>query len=133
MTGPATPDKHKGMSEQPVDVLIVGAGASGAAFAWSLSDTRMNILCLDQGDWMATDRYPSAGMDWDARAHTDFAVSPNQRKRPEDYPVGARSPTPATFRAFILRISAFAPWTPSPTTGQSTTGAWSPTTNSMSA
>ncbi len=87
MTGPATPDKHKGMSEQPVDVLIVGAGASGAAFAWSLSDTRMNILCLDQGDWMATDRYPSAGMDWDARAHTDFAVSPNQRKRPEDYPV----------------------------------------------
>jgi choline dehydrogenase-like flavoprotein len=36
----------------PVDVLIIGAGASGAAVAWSLADTRMRILCLDQGGWM---------------------------------------------------------------------------------
>jgi len=34
------------MSEQPVDVLIIGSGAAGAAFAWSLAETRMNILCL---------------------------------------------------------------------------------------
>src|SRR4030095_7759080 len=40
------------MSEEPVDVLIVGAGAAGAAFAWSLADTRMNIVCLERGDWM---------------------------------------------------------------------------------
>jgi choline dehydrogenase-like flavoprotein len=33
-----------------VDVLIVGAGASGAAVAWSLAETRMKILCLEQGD-----------------------------------------------------------------------------------
>jgi choline dehydrogenase-like flavoprotein len=39
------------MSE-PVDVLIIGAGASGAAVAWSLADTKMHILCLDQGGWM---------------------------------------------------------------------------------
>ena len=26
------------MPEQPVDVLIVGAGAAGAAMAWSLAD-----------------------------------------------------------------------------------------------
>ncbi len=32
------------MSEETVDVLIVGAGASGTALAWSLVDTRMNIL-----------------------------------------------------------------------------------------
>jgi choline dehydrogenase-like flavoprotein len=30
----------------PVDVLIIGAGASGAAVAWSLADTKMHILCL---------------------------------------------------------------------------------------
>ena len=30
-----------------VDVLIIGAGASGAAVAWSLADTRMHILCLE--------------------------------------------------------------------------------------
>ena len=34
---------------EPVDVVIVGAGAAGAALAWSLADTRMRILCLDQG------------------------------------------------------------------------------------
>jgi len=32
-----------------VDVLIIGAGASGAAAAWSLADTKMRILCLEHG------------------------------------------------------------------------------------
>jgi choline dehydrogenase-like flavoprotein len=40
------------MTDEPVDVLIVGAGAAGAAVAWSLAETRMNVLCLEQGDWM---------------------------------------------------------------------------------
>ena len=35
-----------------LDVLIIGAGASGAAAAWSLAGTRMHILCLEQGGWM---------------------------------------------------------------------------------
>jgi choline dehydrogenase-like flavoprotein len=75
------------MAEETVDVLIIGAGASGAAFAWSLADTRMNILCLEQGDWMDPSRYPSTGLDWDLRAQGDFAFSPNQRRLPADYPV----------------------------------------------
>ena len=75
------------MAEDPVDVLIIGAGAAGAAFAWSLAETRMNILCLEQGDWMDPARYPTAGFDWEMRALGDFALSPNSRKRPEDYPV----------------------------------------------
>ncbi len=33
------------MADEPVDVLIIGAGAAGAEFAWSLAETRMNILC----------------------------------------------------------------------------------------
>ena len=36
-------------TEDPVDVLIIGAGASGAAVAWSLADTKMHIVCLEQG------------------------------------------------------------------------------------
>jgi len=43
----------------PVDVLIIGAGASGAAVAWSLADTKMHILCLEQGAWMNPATYPS--------------------------------------------------------------------------
>jgi hypothetical protein len=26
--------------------------ASGAAVAWGLAETRMKILCLEQGDWI---------------------------------------------------------------------------------
>ncbi len=55
------------MKHDPVDVLIIGAGASGAAVAWSLADTRMRILCLEQGDWMKPSDYPSNGRDWEAR------------------------------------------------------------------
>ena len=62
-----------------VDVLIVGSGASGAAVAWSLADTRMKILCLEQGDWMKQADYPSNKRDWEARIYGDFATSPNVR------------------------------------------------------
>ncbi len=75
------------MTNEPVDVLIIGAGASGAAFAWSLVDTRMRILCLEQGDWMNPSGYPSTGMDWETRQFSDFAVSPNTRSLDADYPV----------------------------------------------
>ena len=50
-----------------VDVLIIGSGASGAAAAWSLADTRMRILCLEQGDWVKPTDYPSNGRDWEAQ------------------------------------------------------------------
>ncbi len=35
------------MPNEPVGVLVIGAGASGAAFAWSIADTGMSVLCLD--------------------------------------------------------------------------------------
>ena len=76
-----------------VDVLIVGAGASGAAVAWSLAETRMRIVCLEQGDWMNPLQYPSTGRDWEARAFSDMSISPNRRGRDTDYPVNdANSP-----------------------------------------
>src|SRR5215218_7380808 len=71
----------------PVDVLIIGAGASGAAVAWSLAETKMHILCLEQGGWMNPAAYPSTGRDWEARFFGDFSPSPNIRARPEDYPI----------------------------------------------
>jgi choline dehydrogenase-like flavoprotein len=75
------------MAEETVDVLIVGAGASGAALAWSLAETRMNILCLEQGGWMKPDDYPPTSDGWELHSLSDFHLSPNARKRPEDYPV----------------------------------------------
>jgi choline dehydrogenase-like flavoprotein len=75
------------MAAESVDVVIIGAGASGAAAAWSLSDTRMHIVCLEQGDWPDPARYPSTGRDWELRAMSDFSFNPNQRRNPGDYPI----------------------------------------------
>ena len=61
----------------PVDVLIIGAGASGGAVAWSLSDTRMRILCLEQGDWMKSSKYPTTTNNWEAQQFGAFNIDPN--------------------------------------------------------
>ncbi len=53
------------VNNQPVDVLIIGAGASGAAVAWSLADTKMRIVCLEQGDWSNSAEYPTTGKNWE--------------------------------------------------------------------
>ena len=55
--------------------------------AWSLADTKMHILCLDQGGWMNPSEYPSTGRDWEAKFYGDWSTSPNIRGRPEDYPI----------------------------------------------
>jgi choline dehydrogenase-like flavoprotein len=75
---------------EPVDVLIIGAGASGAAVAWSLAETRMKILCLEQGEWMKPSEYPSSGRDYEARTLNDFSANPNRRARETDYPVNGK-------------------------------------------
>ena len=46
------------MGQDAVDVLIVGAGASGAAVAYSLADMGLKILCLEQGLIDPTCRVP---------------------------------------------------------------------------
>jgi len=73
------------MAEDVVDVLIVGAGAAGAAVAFSLTDTRMRILCLEQGDWVKSIDYPTNFRDWESRSN--FSGSPNVRKAAADYPI----------------------------------------------
>ncbi len=75
------------ITHDTVDVLIIGAGASGAVMAWSLADTRMRILCLEQGDWMKPTDYPANGRDWEARRMTDWEIHPSRRARETDYPV----------------------------------------------
>ena len=75
------------MPNDIVDVLIIGAGASGAAVAWGLADTRMRIVCLEQGDWMNPSNYPSNFQDWEVHGGETTAASPNFRSRDADYPI----------------------------------------------
>jgi choline dehydrogenase-like flavoprotein len=79
-------DKGK-VAGETIDVLIIGAGASGAAVAWSLAETRMRIVCLEQGEWMNPEEYPSTERGWEARIFNDFNYSPNRRNRVTDYPI----------------------------------------------
>jgi len=75
------------MAEDIVDVLIIGAGASGAAVAWSLAETKMRIVCLEQGDWMNPAQYPSTTRSWEIATQGAYAISPNVRRLPSDYPI----------------------------------------------
>jgi choline dehydrogenase-like flavoprotein len=137
----ANPDTAR-PTDEIVDVLIIGAGASGAAVAWSLAETRMRILCLEQGDWIKPTEFPSNGRDWEARRYTDFDISPNRRARDTDYPINddnspmkianfnvlaaARSSSRRTTRACIRPTSASGRWMGWRTTGRSTTGRSNP-------
>jgi choline dehydrogenase-like flavoprotein len=70
------------------DVLIIGAGASGAAAAWSMSElTNSKIVVLEQGDYVDAGKYPSRHVDWELRRQEEFNVHPNVRQRTADYPV----------------------------------------------
>ena len=76
-----------------VDVLVVGAGASGGALVWSLAEAGFDVLCLEQGGWVEPSQYPTTEEDWEIRRQTDFNPDPNFRKLAEDYPVnGSESP-----------------------------------------
>ncbi len=75
------------MSNEPVDVLIIGAGASGAAIAWSLTETRMRILCLEQGPHLHDKDFPSQNDDYELSRYGAFSCDPNVRQLPQDYPI----------------------------------------------
>ena len=77
-----------GLSEDyEADVLIVGAGASGAAAAWRLADAGLGVVCLEQGGWYDHALAPSRGADWELSRFGRNANNPNVRRLPEDYPV----------------------------------------------
>ena len=40
------------MKSENVDILIIGAGAAGAAAAWNLSKSGYKIICLEQGPFL---------------------------------------------------------------------------------
>ena len=106
------------MANEPVGVLIIGAGASGGAFAWSIADAGASVLCLEQGPWMRQQDYPTNFQDWETRAMGPFATNPNVRKLAADYPVNDQdSPiSPLMFNAVggstILWAAHFPRFTP---------------------
>jgi choline dehydrogenase-like flavoprotein len=75
------------MKNKNVDILIVGAGASGAAAAWNLSSKNYKIVCLEQGPWLKKSSYSFDRPDWEKIKQKEFNINPNIRKLKSDYPI----------------------------------------------
>jgi len=89
------------LTNETVDVLIIGAGASGAAIAWSLLETRMRIVCLEQGPHVADSQFPSRQQDYELARYAGFSCDPNVRKLRYDYPINVEDSciAPVNFNA----------------------------------
>lgn len=68
------------------DVLIIGAGAGGAASAWRLSQGGLRVTCLEQGDWPDAVG-PGSDPMWERRRLADWSPNPNIRRAPADYSI----------------------------------------------
>lgn len=70
-----------------LDVIVIGAGAAGAAVSWRLAVAGMSVVCIEQGDYQDPLRYPSARSDWELKKLTTHSPFPNVRNHPADYPI----------------------------------------------
>ena len=69
------------LRKRAVDVVIVGTGMGGAAFAWQLARLcpKIKIVCLERGDWLRAADMPATTPHWQSAATGRWATSPNLR------------------------------------------------------
>ena len=88
---------------EAADIVIVGAGATGLAFAWRLANLQPNlrILLVERGDFVNQRNAASKKNDWELALQKSFHANPNIRKSAADYPVDeSQTPIkPAFFNA----------------------------------
>src|SRR5437660_208154 len=70
-----------------VDVLVIGAGVSGAVVAKRVAEAGLSVLCLEQGEWPDRADYPGATPEWELRAAKQWSSSPHVRAGRADYPM----------------------------------------------
>lgn len=69
------------------DVLIIGAGASGGVAALRLAQERLQVVCLEQGDWVDPATYPGATPEAELAAGGRWVSDPTVRQLAADYPI----------------------------------------------
>jgi choline dehydrogenase-like flavoprotein len=77
MTGPAI----------DTDILIIGAGASGAVAARYLASHGLAVTCLEQGEWPDEAKYVGRRAERELVAYPRWHPNPNVRLAEADYPV----------------------------------------------
>ncbi len=81
---------------EPVDVVVIGSGPSGAIVSQVLAEANAKVVTLEQGGWTKPVDHPHYERDWEWRRTADWAPDPNVRRRDDDYPVDT-----ATSRALM--------------------------------
>lgn len=69
------------------DILVIGAGASGAINSLVLAQAGMRVVCLDQGGWTEPTQHPHFSADFVYQRQNRWNPEPSVRRGPDDYPV----------------------------------------------
>ncbi len=72
---------------ETVDVLIVGAGPSGAVVARDLAANGLSVVSLEQGHWPDANDFPGRRKEFELVAQKRWHPNPNVRDLERDYPV----------------------------------------------
>jgi choline dehydrogenase-like flavoprotein len=80
---------RSGTHPETAEVLVIGAGPSGAFASKRLAEAGFRVVCLEQGDWVDPGRYPGSAPELELVAGREWSFDPNVRALPSDYPVNA--------------------------------------------
>lgn len=75
------------ISKSVADVVIIGAGPSGAVTAKRLAEEGLSVVCLEQGGYPDYTSINNQGVDFEFTKDRHFSWNPNHRASPSDYPV----------------------------------------------
>lgn len=69
------------------EVLIIGAGASGAIAAKHLAEAGVRVVCLEQGGKVEPDEFYGDKPEWELMSQRRWHPNPNVRGLADDYPI----------------------------------------------
>ena len=75
------------MSSDEAEVLIIGAGASGAVAAKHLAEAGVGVVCLEQGGAVAPEDFYGDKPEWELMSQRRWHPNPNVRGLASDYPI----------------------------------------------
>jgi len=74
-------------AEADPDVLIVGAGPTGAVAAKRFAEGGLRVIVLEQGEWPDYSKARADHPDFELTAGRYWSGNPNRRGAPADYPI----------------------------------------------